>query len=88
MCCTIIVRKITGADIHLDVDLNKTVFELKELIAASGKGKSIRVPGLSFKGHELRDSRPLNHYDVSSKGVVQIGRFLHATFCRVLTRHL
>ena len=75
MSCTIFVRKITGADIHLDVDLNKTVSELKELIAASGKGKTIRVPGLSFKGHELRDSRPLSHYDITPKSVVQIGIF-------------
>lgn len=79
MSSTIVVRKITGADIHLDVDLNKTVSELKELIAASGKGKSIRVPGLSFKGHELRDNRPLTHYDITSKAVVQIGEFLRVS---------
>jgi len=66
------VRKITGGDIPLDIDPNKTVSELKELIAVSGKGKSIRIPALSYKGHELRDTRHLEDYGIPPGAVIQI----------------
>jgi len=56
----------------LDVDPNKTVSDVKDLIAARGKGKSARIPTLAFKGHELRDVRQLQHYDISAGDTIHI----------------
>lgn len=76
MSVHIVVRKITGTDLQLTVDPTKTVAEVKELISASGKGKLVRVPGLTFKGHELRDTRCLKDYEIGDRAVVQISELL------------
>jgi len=64
------IQNFTGSILALDVDPNKTVSDLKALITASGKGKSVRVPTLAFKGHELRDARRLNHYDIGNGNTI------------------
>ncbi|KAF7986046.1 hypothetical protein HWV62_41414 [Athelia sp. TMB] len=49
----------------LDVDAaTTTVSALKELIAALGKDDTFQKSTVTFKGHELRDARTLEHYGV------------------------
>lgn len=66
------IRNFTGTCVPLEVDSKKTVSDVKDLIAARGKGKSARVPTLSFKGHELRDTRQLEYYDIRSGDTIHI----------------
>jgi hypothetical protein len=66
------IRNFTGTCLPLDIDPKKTVSDVKDLIAARGKGKSARVPTLAFKGHELRDTRQLEHYDISANDTIHI----------------
>jgi len=72
MSLRINVRNFTGTTIPLDIQPTQTVTELKEALATSGKGKAVRVPTLVYKGHELRDSRQIQHYDIASKDTVHI----------------
>jgi Ubiquitin family len=72
MLIRITVRNFTGASFALDVDQATTVAELKQQITAAGKGKSTRPPVLSFKGHELRDTRQLHYYDIVAKDTIHI----------------
>lgn len=65
-------RNFTGKTICLDIDPDQTISEIRGLIAASGKGKSVRVPALVFKGHELRDWRQLSYYDLTDGATVHI----------------
>lgn len=74
MSMRINVRNFTGTTLPLDVDPTQTISEVKELLTAAGKGKSVRVPALAFKGHELRDTRQILHYDVASKDMIHICR--------------
>ena len=68
----ITARTFTGKVFPLDVDPAHTVAELKTLIAAAGKGKSVKVPGLELKGHELRDARRIDHYGLVANDVLHI----------------
>ena len=65
-------RNFTGKTIPLDVEPTQTIAEVKELIATAGKGKSAGVPVLAFKGHELRDTRQIQHYDIVEKDTIHI----------------
>jgi hypothetical protein len=81
------VRNFTGTTIPLDVDPTQTIEELKKLLTSSGKGKSVRIPALSHKGHELRDARQIQHYDIASKDMIHIRELESAleNVCLVLT---
>lgn len=72
MSMRINVRNFTGTTLPLDVDPTQTISDVKGLVAAAGKGKSVRVPVLAFKGHELRDTRQLLHYDIAPKDTIHI----------------
>ena len=67
----------TGTTILLDVEPTQTIAEVKELIATAGKGKSARVPVLAFKGHELRDTRQIQHYDIVATDTIHICKLAH-----------
>jgi hypothetical protein len=75
MLIRITVRSFTGASFALDVDQAITVAELKRQIGKTSKGKSAaRLPVLSFKGHELRDGRHIDHYDIVAQDTIHICR--------------
>jgi hypothetical protein len=77
MSIRINVRNFTGTTLPLDVDPKQTISEVKGLLAATGKGKSARVPALAFKGHELRDTRQIQHYDIASRETIHICELAH-----------
>ncbi|KZP17367.1 hypothetical protein FIBSPDRAFT_29992 [Athelia psychrophila] len=68
----ITARTFTGKLFPIDVEPTHTVDELKALIVAAGKGKSVKVPGLEYKGHELRDTRRVDHYGLVANDVLYI----------------
>jgi hypothetical protein len=72
MLIRITVRNFTGASFALDVETATTVADLKQQIAAAGKGKSTRLHALSFKDHELRDSKQLHHYNIVARDIIHI----------------
>lgn len=72
MSIRITIRDFTGASFPLDVELTDTVLELKQLIVAAGKGKSVRAPAISFKEHELRDGKQLVYYDINARDTIHI----------------
>jgi|SRR5882762_127410 hypothetical protein len=72
MSIRINVRNFTGTTLPLDVDPHQTISEVKKLLAATGKGKSVRIPALAFRGHELRDNKQVQHYDIVSKNTIHI----------------
>lgn len=68
----ITARSFTGKAFSIEVDPTNTVGDLKTLIVAAGKGKSVKIPALAYKGHELRDTKRIDHYGVVPKDVVHI----------------
>ncbi|KZP16438.1 hypothetical protein FIBSPDRAFT_60290 [Athelia psychrophila] len=66
------VRTLTGKSFPIDVDPTHTVGQLKATIVTTGKGKSIEVPRLEYKGHELRDTRRVDHYGLVANDVLYI----------------
>ena len=72
MLIRITVRNYTGTSFALDVDTATTVAELKQRIVEVGKGKSVRLPELSFNDHNLRDAKQLCHYDIAARDTIHI----------------
>ncbi|KZP20335.1 hypothetical protein FIBSPDRAFT_1044972 [Athelia psychrophila] len=68
----ITARTFTGKSFPIDVEPTHTVDELKALILAAGQGKHVKVPGLEYKGHELRDTRRVDHYGLAANDVLHI----------------
>lgn len=71
------VRNFTGTVLPFHVDPTRPISELKAQIAANGKGKSVRVPCLAYKGHEMRDMKRLDHYGVVANDVLHICESYH-----------
>ncbi|KZP21319.1 hypothetical protein FIBSPDRAFT_509116 [Athelia psychrophila] len=68
----ITARTVAGNSFPIDVDPTNTVDELKALIVAAGQGTSVKVPGLDYRGHELRDTRRVDHYGLAANDVLHI----------------
>ncbi|KZP16664.1 hypothetical protein FIBSPDRAFT_934545, partial [Athelia psychrophila] len=65
----IIAQTFTDKCFPIDADPTHTVGELKALILAGGK---VRASGLEYKGHELHDSRRVDHYGLATNDVLHI----------------
>lgn len=73
MSISLIIRNFAGTSFTLDVDpAITTVSTLKGRISDLGKGKSAQPLVLAFKGHELRDTRQLDHYGISMQDTIHI----------------
>ena len=66
---TITVQNFTGKVFALSVDSSSQVSDVKEAAALS-LGKT--PAALAYKGHELRDHRPLSHYGVVNGDLLHI----------------